>query len=45
MTPELLHLLLASTPVGGTPEEFGAFVKQEIVRWGKVARENNVRLD
>jgi tripartite-type tricarboxylate transporter receptor subunit TctC len=38
-------LKMGSTPVGGTPEEFGAFVKQEIVRWGKVVRENNVRLE
>jgi tripartite-type tricarboxylate transporter receptor subunit TctC len=38
-------LSMGSTPVGGTPEEFGAFVKQEIARWGKVVRENNVRVE
>ena len=38
-------LKMGSTPVGGSPEEFGAFVKQEIVRWGKVVRDNKVHLD
>jgi tripartite-type tricarboxylate transporter receptor subunit TctC len=36
---------MGSNPVGGTPEQFGAYVKQEIARWGKVIRDNNIRID
>lgn len=45
--PDVRERLLAmgSTPVGGTPEEFSAFVKQEIARWGKVVRDGNIRAD
>ena len=39
------NLKMSSIPVGGTPEEFSAFVRQEIVRWGKVVRDNNVRVE
>ena len=28
-----------------TPAEFGAFIRSEIAKWGKVAREANIRLD
>jgi tripartite-type tricarboxylate transporter receptor subunit TctC len=34
---------LGSDPVGSTPEEFGAYVKTELARWGKVIRDNNIR--
>jgi len=45
--PDVRERLLGmgSTPVGGTPEEFGAYVKQEIARWGKVVRDSNTRVD
>lgn len=33
-----------SVPVGGTPEEFAAFVKSELKSWGKVARQAHVSL-
>lgn len=36
---------MGSTPVGGTPEQFGAYVKNEIARWGRVIRENNIRVE
>ena len=36
---------LGAEIVGSTPEEFAAYVKSEIVKWGKVARDNNVTLD
>ncbi len=36
---------MGSNPVGGTPEQFGAYVKQEIARWGKVIRDNNIRIE
>jgi tripartite-type tricarboxylate transporter receptor subunit TctC len=32
-------------PVSGTPEEFGAFVKREIEKWGSVVRAANVRVE
>ena len=28
---------------GGTPEEFGALVKADIARWGKVVRDGNIK--
>jgi len=31
--------------VGSTPKQFDAYVKSEIIKWGKVARDNNVTLD
>jgi tripartite-type tricarboxylate transporter receptor subunit TctC len=32
-------------PGGNTPEEFSRFIQDEIVRWGKVAKAANVRVD
>jgi tripartite-type tricarboxylate transporter receptor subunit TctC len=32
-------------PVANTPEEFGARIKNEIARWGKVVRDANIRAD
>ena len=32
-------------PVGDTPEEFAAFIKQEYVRWGPIVREAGIRAD
>jgi tripartite-type tricarboxylate transporter receptor subunit TctC len=45
--PDVRDRLVAmgANPVGGTPEQFGAYVKHEIVRWGKVVRDNNIRAD
>jgi tripartite-type tricarboxylate transporter receptor subunit TctC len=31
--------------VAGSPEEFGRFMRSEIVKWGKVIKEANIRLD
>jgi tripartite-type tricarboxylate transporter receptor subunit TctC len=31
--------------VGSTPEEFAAYLKNEVTKWGKVAHENNITLD
>jgi tripartite-type tricarboxylate transporter receptor subunit TctC len=46
-TPDVREKLIAagSDPVGSTPEEFLAFVKAELARWGKVIRENNIRAE
>ena len=32
-------------PVGNTPEEFGAFIKQEVVKWAKVVKESGAKVD
>ena len=34
-----------SQPVGGTPEEFGALLKTELVKWGKIVKDNNIKAD
>jgi len=46
-TPELKQRLaeLGSDPVHGTPEQFGAFIKSETVRWGKVVKESGATVD
>jgi len=36
---------LGAVIVGSTPDEFGVYVKSEIAKWGKVARDNNVTLE
>lgn len=32
-------------PVGDTPEHFAGYVKEEIVKWGKVVKDTGMRLD
>lgn len=46
-SPEIREKLVAagSDPVGNTPEEFLAYIKQELARWGKVIKDNNIRAD
>jgi len=34
-----------SQPVGGTPEEFGALLKTESVKWAKIVKDNNIKAD
>ena len=34
---------LGAEPVGNTPNEFGAFIKAEMARWGKIIREKGIR--
>lgn len=36
---------LGAIIVGSTPEQFDQYVKDEIIKWGKVARDNNIALD
>ncbi len=45
--PDLRERLaaLAFDPVGGTPRQFGDYVKTEIVKWGKVVRDGNIKPD
>lgn len=37
--------LQGAEPLGSTPEEYGAYIKSEIVRWTKVARDTGIKLD
>ena len=32
-------------PVGDTPEHFAAYIKEEIVKWGKVVKDTGMRVD
>jgi tripartite-type tricarboxylate transporter receptor subunit TctC len=36
---------LAFEPAGGTAQQFSAYVKTEIVKWGKVVREGNIKAE
>jgi tripartite-type tricarboxylate transporter receptor subunit TctC len=36
---------MAFEPVGGTSQQFGDYVKTEIVKWGKVVRDGNIKPD
>lgn len=36
---------LGAIIVGSTPEEFDNYVKDEIAKWGKVARDNKITID
>ena len=37
--------LEAVSPIGSTPEEFGSFMRSEIVRWAKVVRDSGAKVD
>ena len=32
-------------PVGNTPEEFDAFIRTEIAKWGRVVKEAHLKID
>ena len=34
---------LGAVPVGDTPEQFGAFVKAESARWGKIIKDLGIK--
>ena len=36
---------MGSPPVAGTPDQFGALIKSEIVKWGKVVKQAHVSLE
>lgn len=36
---------LGATAVGGSPDKFGAFIRDEIIRWGISVRASGVRID
>ena len=37
--------LEAVSPIGSTPEEFGSFMRSEIVRWAKVVKDSGAKVD
>ena len=43
--PDLRERVTAdgSQPVGGTPEQFGAFIKADLAKWAKVIKAENIR--
>jgi tripartite-type tricarboxylate transporter receptor subunit TctC len=45
--PEIRERFAAQglTPAPGTPEQFGAHIRAEIEKWGKVAKAANIRVD
>ena len=36
---------LGAEPVGDTAEQFGAFVKTEVVKWGDVVKKSGAKVD
>jgi len=36
-------LALALDPVGNSPDEFGAYIKTETAKWGKLVREAGIK--
>ena len=36
---------MATEPATGTPEEFGAYIRQEIAKWGEVVRKAGLKAD
>lgn len=46
-SPDMLERLdaLAFEPVGGTQQQFADYVKTEIVKWGKVVRDGNIKAE
>lgn len=45
--PDMKQVLARSAiePIGSTPEELGAFMKAELVKWAKVVREAKIQVD
>ena len=47
LTQQFQILLWVAVPVATSrsPEEFDAYVKSEVVRWARIIKENQIRLD
>jgi tripartite-type tricarboxylate transporter receptor subunit TctC len=45
--PEIAEKLvsLGMTPVGGTPDQFGSFIRADIDKWTKLIRARNIKPD
>ena len=44
--PEVREKIMAggATPVGGTPEDFAAFVRKDFTQWGEVVKAADIKL-
>jgi tripartite-type tricarboxylate transporter receptor subunit TctC len=40
-----LHVPLGFTPEGGSPEQFGEFVKRDLARWQKIVQDTHVKVE
>ena len=36
---------LGAEPVGNSPEQFGAFIREEVQKWGDVVRRLGIKVD
>ena len=36
---------LGAEPIGNTPEQYDAFIKQEVAKWAAVAKAGNIRVE
>ena len=45
--PDVIEKLtaLGVEPVADTPEEFGAYIRSEIARWGDIIRRSNLKVE
>ena len=39
------YVTLGLEPVGSTPEQFGAFIRAELAKWGDIIKRSGARLD
>ena len=46
-TPDVQKFLEEQSlkPAGGTPEQFGSFMKAETQKWGEVIKRQNIKVD
>ncbi|MEI7806826.1 MAG: tripartite tricarboxylate transporter substrate-binding protein, partial [Hyphomicrobiales bacterium] len=44
-SPEVIEKLASQGAIlsGGTPEQFGAFIRSEIIKWGKVVQAAGIK--
>jgi tripartite-type tricarboxylate transporter receptor subunit TctC len=36
---------IGADPAGGTPEELGTFIRNELANWSRVIKESGIRID
>ena len=46
-SPEVKERLAAegASPIGNQPEQFAAFIVEELAKWGKTARDANAKIE
>ena len=43
--PEVIQQLQGSEPAGSTPQELARYIKEDTVRWSKIVRERNLKVE